>query len=229
MLEGFHAVKHAVRFDAMILAIVTCSMDGFVRLIKAHAPDIETKVVNRVEVVSREDMLAAVGSLHPTETAALAVLPTWSDVDPLGVGRAAPAVLLENPRNLGNIGAVVRVAAGMGASSVFTSGEVDPWHSHVVRASAGLHWALPVVRLHQPVDSIQDVVIAFDAGGVDLQKLVIPSDAMLAFGSERHGISSDLRARADVIAAIPMRRGVSSYNLATSVAMALYQWAHRRA
>ncbi|NIR35407.1 MAG: tRNA (cytidine(34)-2'-O)-methyltransferase, partial [Actinobacteria bacterium] len=41
-------------------------------------------------------------------------------------------------------------------------------------------------------------------------------------GSERHGLAADLLAAADRTAAIPMRPGVSSLNLATSVAVALY-------
>ncbi len=45
---------------------------------------------------------------------------------------------------------------------------------------------------------------------------------MLAFGTERHGISGELLERADARVAIPMREGVSSLNLATSVAVVLF-------
>ena len=45
---------------------------------------------------------------------------------------------------------------------------------------------------------------------------------MLAFGTERHGLSDELLERADARIAIPMRAGVSSLNLATSVAVALF-------
>lgn len=54
--------------------------------------------------------------------------------------------------------------------------------------------------------------------------MTLPDDALLAFGSERHGLSAELRARADTLLALPMRPQVSSYNLATSVAMALFHW-----
>ena len=49
-------------------------------------------------------------------------------------------------------------------------------------------------------------------------------DAVLAFGSERHGLSAGVRARADLVVSLPMRPKVSSYNLTTSVAMGLYHW-----
>ena len=50
----------------------------------------------------------------------------------------------------------------------------------------------------------------------------LPDDAVLAFGSERHGLGAALLARADARVGIPMRPGVSSLNLATAVAVALY-------
>ncbi len=47
---------------------------------------------------------------------------------------------------------------------------------------------------------------------------------MLAFGTERQGLSDELLARAHARIGIPMRAGVSSLNLATSVAALLFAW-----
>ena len=47
---------------------------------------------------------------------------------------------------------------------------------------------------------------------------------MLVFGTERAGLSDAMKARADRVVALPMREGVSSLNLATSVAAVLYAW-----
>ena len=52
----------------------------------------------------------------------------------------------------------------------------------------------------------------------------LPARAVLAFGTERHGLSAELLASADARIAIPMRAGVSSLNLATSVAAVLFAW-----
>ena len=156
-------------------------------------------------------------------------------LDVLGIARrpasvaastAAPAVLLEDPRNLGNLGAVVRVAAGFGARAVRTTGSVDPWHATVVRASAGLHFAVSVDRVvgGEVTRAGDGPLLAFDPGGDDLRDVTIQDDAVLAFGSERRGVSPSLRRRADRLVAIPMRERMSSYNLATSVAVALYHW-----
>jgi TrmH family RNA methyltransferase len=53
---------------------------------------------------------------------------------------------------------------------------------------------------------------------------MIADGALLAFGSERRGLSEALLAAADRRLAIPMRAGVSSLNLASAVAVILYLW-----
>jgi TrmH family RNA methyltransferase len=64
--------------------------------------------------------------------------------------------------------------------------------------------------------------VAFTADAPALSTVTLPSAAVLAFGSERRGLSDELLARADTRASLPMRDGVSSLNLATAVAAALY-------
>lgn len=131
-----------------------------------------------------------------------------------------PVVLLEGPRHLGNLGACVRVAAAAGAAGVLTTGTSDPWHPDAVRGAAGLQWALPVRRLDRvPDDTGGRPLVAVDPDG---DEAAVPPGALLAFGSERHGLSDALLARADARVRIPMAPGVSSLNLATSVAAVLY-------
>ncbi len=58
--------------------------------------------------------------------------------------------------------------------------------------------------------------------GEGLDPAALPARAVLAFGTERHGLSEALLERADQRLAIPMRAGVSSLNLATAVAAVLF-------
>src|SRR6202011_3139612 len=71
-------------------------------------------------------------------------------VDPVAVladERPTPVVLLEDPRDLGNMGACVRVAAAADIAGVLTTGSHDPWHPDALRGAAGLHYAVPVWSL----------------------------------------------------------------------------------
>ena len=96
--------------------------------------------------------------------------------------------------------------------------------SNAVRAGAGLHFATTVDRVTAG-DLPPGPLYVLDPEGRDIRSVTVPDDALLAFGSERHGVSEELRARATELVAIPMRPQVSSFNLATSVGMALFHWA----
>jgi tRNA G18 (ribose-2'-O)-methylase SpoU len=132
--------------------------------------------------------------------------------------------VLDRPRNLGNVGAVVRLAAGFGATGVVTTGDLDPWHPNAVRAGAGLHYATAVART-APDALPPGPLYVLDPAGRDIRDTGLPDEALVVFGSERHGVSDGLRDRATALVSLPMRPQVSSYNLATSVGMALFHWA----
>ncbi|MDF3300987.1 TrmH family RNA methyltransferase [Streptomyces tropicalis] len=225
LLDGFHALKHALRFGAEVPVAVTADRRAALDLAGELAPDVRDRLDALLAEVPQETYAALVPRPHPTAVAALAVRPDREDqLRTLArTPRSAPVVVLAQPRNLGNAGAVIRLAAGFGATGVVTTGTLDPWHPTVVRGGAGLHFATAVERLD--ADGLPPgPLFALDPEGEDIRGLELPDDAVLAFGSERSGLSDALRARTDHLVALPMRPQVSSYNLATSVAMTLYHW-----
>jgi len=224
VVEGFHALKHAIRFDADLIEIVTANADRLHALAAGLAPDVAKALRRKVATLPPETLAALVPEPHPPDVIAIATRPPDDDA---AVARGdAALVLLERPTQLGNIGAVVRVAAAAGARGVVTTGPADPWHPHAIRGSAGLHFALPVQRCaDESLDRLLEVagpLVALHPEGEPLRAGCLPPRAVLAFGSERTGLSPDLLARAGRRFAIPMQPGVSSLNLATAVAVALY-------
>ena len=209
-LEGFHAVKHALRFAPDLVEQVIVRDRLAARVLATQlAPDI----VERLLAGAVEGLVA-----HPTGVEARARRP--DDDRSALTARTTPLVLLDDPRHPGNAGAVIRVAAAAGASGVALTGRLDPWHPAVVRGSAGLHYALPVLSVR--ADEVTGPLLVLDAEGDLLAD--VPDDAVLVVGSERAGVGPDLRARADSVVRLPMRDGVSSLNLATAAAAALYVW-----
>lgn len=229
LLDGFHAIKHALRFEALIPSALTSDKAAVLALADELAPDVKDALDALLVQVQDSILRALVPRLHPTGVAALAVRPSrTANLDALArMPRSAPVVVLDDPRNLGNAGAVIRLAAGFGATGVVTTGTLDPWHPTVVRGGAGLHFATAVERM-DVAELPPGPVFALDAEGEDIRALKLPDDAVLAFGSERSGLSAPLRERADHLVSLPMRPQVSSYNLATSVGMTLFHWSAGR-
>jgi TrmH family RNA methyltransferase len=221
VLEGFHALKHALRFGAEVEEVVAAYADGLEELAAELAPDLEGRLAGRATSVAPEVLAELVPQAPRTGVVAIARRPTVDVGAILAAPMAAPIVLLEDPRTMGNMGACVRVAAAADAAAVLTTGDNDPWHPDALRGAAGLHFALPVAGVPRLPDT-ERPLIAIDPDGEDLRPADLPSGAVLAFGTERHGLSGELLDRADARLGIPMRPGVSSLNLATAVAAVLF-------
>jgi tRNA G18 (ribose-2'-O)-methylase SpoU len=227
VLEGFHPLKHALRFGATIQETLTRDRAGLGMLTHALAPDLVGILGNGATQVANSTFRQLSPVPPATGVISLARRPPLSYE---AFETTSPVVMLENPRSHGNIGAAVRVAAAAGAAGVVTTGEHDPWHPSALVGSAGLHFALPVVWLpNLDISALPPYlagrrVVAVDPEGESLGPVSVPQDAILAFGTERDGLNPELLADAHTRIAIPMEPGVSSLNLATAVAVVLYAW-----
>lgn len=221
VVEGFHALKHSLRFGAELVEAVAVDPEALEQLAAELAPDLAGQLAGQVETIASEDLADLAPLVPRTGVVAIARRPPLDLAAVLADPRPAPVVLLEQPKNMGNIGACIRAAAAADAAAVLTTGENDPWYPDAVRGAAGLHFALPVASI-EALPASDRPLLAIDPEGEDLRPGALPPRAVLAFGTERHGISAELLERADARVAIPMRAGVSSLNLATSVAVTLF-------
>ena len=220
ILEGFHALKHALRFGARVDLALAEDPGAADALAAELAPDVRAALQQLVRAAGPEVMGLAAPRAPHTGVVGFAGRPRDGADRVRSAARDRPIVLLENPRDLGNVGAVIRVAAAAGSAAVLTTGDHDPWDPRAIRGSAGLHFALPVLRV-APGATFDRPLVAIDPQG-DPALEAIPPGAVLAFGTERHGLTDHIRDTAAMRVRIPMREGVSSLNLATAVAVVLF-------
>jgi len=226
ILEGMHALKHAVRFGAQVEVVASPEPAELARLLARVAPDVTLPVAPGAVEAGTWRALTG-GRTLPSPCLAVARRPVV-DVATM-LARPSRLLVLEDPRHAGNTGAVVRVAAAADLAGVVVVGELDPWQPAVVRAAAGLHFAVDVVHVHD-LDALDALlagstrtVVALDPDGTPIDDVVVPTDAAVVIGTERHGLSDGLRSRASLRVAIPMQDGVSSLNLATAAAVLAYR------
>ncbi|AZA12164.1 TrmH family RNA methyltransferase [Corynebacterium gerontici] len=166
---------------------------------------------------------------------AVAETPQSHDLDS-ALSPEGDIVVLDGVRLPGNIGAIVRTAAGLGAAAVVLvdSGLEDALDRRLVRASRGLVFAIPVI-----IASREDVLAALQEHDIPLaslaadapQKLSTIADVegriALVMGSEKHGVSTQLHEHAKYRFSIPMREGVESLNVSVATGIALFTHAQR--
>jgi RNA methyltransferase, TrmH family len=134
----------------------------------------------------------------------------------------------------GNAGTILRTADAAGAAAVvFPDGSVDPYNGKCVRASAGSVFHLDLVRGGSAADAVRALragglrVLAADAHGErDLDELsasgALRAPTAWVFGSEAHGLASDLAALAYARVRVPIHGLAESLNLAAAAAVCLY-------
>jgi TrmH family RNA methyltransferase len=155
---------------------------------------------------------------------------------------AAPRLIavLEEVRDPGNAGTIIRAADAAGADAVILTGRsVDLYNPKVVRSTTGSLFHLPVAReatLGDIVERAREAglqVLAADIKGDDLLDVrtagVLGAPTAWVFGNEARGLEDEHLALVDRAVSLPIYGQAESLNLATAASVCLYEsaFAHR--
>ena len=158
----------------------------------------------------------------------LSVLATFRQRFQPHPGKEGLWLALEEIRDPGNLGTIIRTADAAGAAGVILVGDCcDPYAPDCVRATTGSIFAMTLVRMPQKqfVDFLsawpgESVGTAMNAKASYRRAYEAPT--LLVLGSESRGLSRDVAAACQTLVSIPMRDGVESLNVATAAALMLY-------
>lgn len=147
---------------------------------------------------------------------------TWEQI-----AGARHVIVCEEIVDHANMGAIIRVAAGLGWEAVVVSpGSADPLYRRAIKSSMGASLSLPWRRMDSDADLIRLreagfalVASTLSTTAVDLASLEAPRKVALLLGSEGRGLSGAWLAAADHQVTIPMARGVDSLNVAAAAAI----------
>lgn len=154
------------------------------------------------------------------------------------VGRngGAPGLvcILEEVRDPGNLGTIIRVADAAGADAVVLTGRsVDLYNPKVVRSTTGSLFHLPIavdVELPDVLARAREVglqILAADVKGDDLPAVsaegALTRPTAWLFGNEARGLSDEHLALVDRSVRVPIYGDAESMNLATAASVCLYQ------
>ncbi len=183
-----------------------------------------------VHVVTERAAKALSDTVTPAGLVAVCEHPSAALADVLAQAPRLVAVGVEIGEP-GNAGTLIRIADAMGAAAVvFIGHSVDPYNGKCLRASAGSIFAIPVVvapEMGPAITALQGAglrVLATTVGGeLSLDDADLAAPTAWLFGSEAHGLSTDVAEQADARVTIPMSGGAESLNVAAAAAICLYQ------
>ncbi len=143
------------------------------------------------------------------------------------------ALLLEDIQDPGNVGALLRSAAGAGADHVLLSPHCAfAWSPKVLRAAMGAHFVANIVEqadLRAWLAGYRGMSVALAGGGGEsLYGLDMAGPVAILVGNEGAGLSPALLAAAKVRACIPMAGRIESLNAAAAGAIAMFEVVRQR-
>jgi TrmH family RNA methyltransferase len=152
---------------------------------------------------------------------------------PLPSDRPALLLVLDQVRDPGNVGTILRAAEAAGSEGVIVApGTADPYNPKVVRAGMGAHFRLPIEMLtwHQIQRRVtgRPVWLADAAGEIAYTAVDWRAPTALIIGGEASGASKQARKLSPRRVYIPMAGPVESLNAAMAATVLLFEAARQR-
>jgi len=231
LLEGPQAVTEALAFRPELLVELFATPTALERYADlARAAD---DAGLDVEFVTEAVIEAMADTVTPQGIVAVCRQFPTSVKDILGAEPKLIAIL-EEVRDPGNAGTIIRAADAAGADAVILTGRsVDLYNPKVVRATTGSLFHMPVavgVELETVIERATAAglqVIAADIKGADLLAArkagALAAPTAWLFGNEARGLSDEHYALADWVITVPIYGHAESMNLATAASVCLYE------
>lgn len=237
LLEGPQAVAEALTFRPELVVELFATPTALERYADiaqaADEAEIEIEFVTEQVLEAMADTVTPQGFIAVCRQFPVSVKDIFNNQPKL-------IAILEEVRDPGNAGTIIRAADAAGADAVILTGRsVDLYNPKVVRSSTGSIFHLPVavgatlsdVRDRARAAGLQ--VLAADIKGDDL--LTARNNGVLAaptawlFGNEARGLTDDELLLTDKSISVPIYGHAESMNLATAASVCLYEsaFAHR--
>jgi RNA methyltransferase, TrmH family len=143
----------------------------------------------------------------------------------------ANLILLEDLRDPGNLGTIVRTAEGAGVTGIILSkSSVDMYNPKVIRSTMGAIYRMPFVY----VDDFTEAINQVKKQGIEIYAAHLSATAFydeidykdktaIMIGNEANGLSDEISKLSDKYIKIPMAGNVESLNAAIAAAILMYE------
>lgn len=222
LLEGFKAIEEALKSKIEIEHV-------FLNIKSKSRFDLPAQQLENKLIFTTEAVLKKISTTDSApEAVAVAKQKLWTLND---IKSVKQLVLLENIKDLGNLGTILRTAKAFSQDGIILFGDtVDLYNPKCVRSAVGNLWKLPVVQIKE-FSTLKNTFANFEKIATmpksDESKYLKDFKAnapyMVMFGSEADGLSKELIDFSTKKLTIEMNSEVESLNLSVSVGIVLHE------
>lgn len=170
----------------------------------------------------------------PSHSAAIISLPEFPKLPDI-LSHSRTLVILDRVQDPGNVGTIIRTSEALKADALLLlKGSCSRRNTKVLRAAMGASFRFPVYEGLEPepllsmLHRFEFTTIAADAQGKTLSNAALPPKSAFFFGAEGKGLAPFLRKNCRETLAIPMNPVSESLNVATTVALFLFEAARNK-
>ncbi len=186
------------------------------------------------EVVTEAVLKEAAQTVTPQGILAIVRQPEYTLEQILGAKENTTGIrllLLENLRDPGNLGTIIRTAEGAGMDGVILNAEsVDIFNPKVIRSTMGAIYRVPFLYVQDFYGLLEklkeqgiSVYAAHLAGSVEYDTVAYPERCAIMIGNEANGLTDRAAELATSCIRIPMDGKVESLNAGVAAAVLMYE------
>ena len=215
LIEGYKAIKEAFDYGIEI---------EYVFVENSHLA--EYSFLKNKLIKTNEAVLKKISTTDSAPSAiAIGYQKEYSKEDFIGMKKV---ILLEDIKDLGNLGTIIRSSVAFGVDGIVLYGEsADIYNPKCVRAAVGNLWKIPIINV-KDFSTLNNLFGNFEriatlpATKNLLSKTEFKYPLLIMFGCEASGLSKELIDFATKSVKIEMSENVESLNLSVSVSILLY-------
>ncbi len=211
LIEGKKAVEEALKANLEIEYIFS--------LEKNEYKNVETFFVN-------EAVMKKISTTEsPSSCVAVAKKPKYQLLE---FTKFKKIILLENIKDAGNLGTIIRAASAFSVDGIFLFGEtVDEFSPKTIRSTAGNMFKIPILKPNMQelleFKKTHKFIATICHGKNYFDEFQTKENIIVMFGSEAEGISKTLLDIAEDTLTIKLSKNVESLNLALSAGIIMYE------
>lgn len=220
IVEGYHLVNEASKTN-LLEAIISTDEKELKKINNVKRYLVNDAIINKIATTKNpQNILGIVKMLDHNITNLL----------PIIKGNKTKLIMLDDVNDPGNLGTIIRTAAGLGYDGIIMSpNTVDLYNEKVIRSTQGVMFKIPIIKANlQEIIKLLKKEKVFCIGTAltnakDVKHITKKDKFAICLGNEAKGISKEVLDSMDENVRIAMKNDVESLNVSIAAGIIMYE------